>query len=567
MPQRKSKPVTWRPRGVSDCLESSEAFNGAMGALTNVIPDPTTKGLYQCRPAATVINSLPSFALPQFISALQVFGRYAYGLVNSISAPGFDLPFVLDLVNNSLIFVSGVGANNIPRSLASSGPWVPPQMAAVGSKIVVTHQGFAATGYMFGYFDISTPTSPKWGAGNCSGTGFGGFAIPPTAVAQFSGRAYFIYNLPSQPAVIFSDVNNPLTNGGGGIVPILTFGDTQQLTALAGLPLNNQLGGIIQSLMVFKDDSNIYQITGDASTSNLAINTLNVPTGTSSPASVVPTPKGLGFISPDGLRIIDFTARVSDVIGNDGSGVAIPFIFQAEPSRTRASANGSVYRVSVQNGALVGSPWQEWWYDFARSTWSGPHTCACSMISPYQNTFICSLVASPNKVYRSDYEQGPTSTFVENNVQLTYIDASVLFPDTDRMTQNWLTETTLDIQYDQQSGAPNVLALTQDSTLLNSVSFPSLGTPPQWSAAVWGAFIWGGISTTLVARQVPWTVPISFARMQIVVTGVSSQRLRLGSIHMRYTDTGIYVDPAAVAVGARFFTIGQSSIGGPDVID
>src|SRR6185437_379255 len=147
------------------------------------------------------------------------------------------------------------------------------------------------------------------------------WTIPPTAVYQFNSRAYYIYNLPAQPSVYFSDALNPTTFTNAN--QILTFGDAVPLTALGGVGLNTQLGGIIQSLIVFKGVQNIYQITGDPTTSNLSVDALNVTTGTLAPNSICNAPKGLMFMSPDGYRMIDFQAHVSDPIGIDGSGVTV----------------------------------------------------------------------------------------------------------------------------------------------------------------------------------------------------------------------------------------------------
>src|ERR1700730_3245698 len=105
-----------------------------------------------------------------------------------------------------------------------------------------------------------------------------------------------------------------------------TFGDNVALTALGGLALFNQLGGIVQSLMVFKDVTNIYQVTGDSALSNLSVNALNITTGTLAPNTIVATPKGLAFMAPDGVRLINFDAKIEDPIGFDGMGVSAPFI-------------------------------------------------------------------------------------------------------------------------------------------------------------------------------------------------------------------------------------------------
>lgn len=566
MPQRRSKVVTWRPRGASDCIESSQSFQGAMTLLTNLIPDPTTKGLFECRPAAFQIVPLQEFEQLHPISIMQVFGNYAYGMVQSDINTAFDVPFVIDLVNLVPVLVSGFSiGTNTPYSQPTTGPWVPPTMDAIGSKIVVTHPGFSGTGFFFGYFDISTPSAPVWHGGNCSGANFSGFLAVPTFVRQFDGRAWFIQNYIPAPAVIFSDVNNPLTNSGGGIVPILTFGDTQPLTALGGLPLNNQLGGIIQALMVFKGVSNIYQITGDPSLGNLVLNTLNIPTGTLAPRSVVPTPKGLSFVSPDGLRIIDFDARVSDPIGFEGQGITLPFISCPVPSRIAASANGEVYRVTVQNGAAYGQPLQEWWYDFGRSVWHGPHTSVFTSLSPYKATFIGVFSGINGALYQSDYLQNATSSFIENSVQLTWNYLSVLFPDTDRMTQNWQTETTVDLQLDAEVSQVVAMAVAQDFTILDSVFVSVPGSLPIWGTAVWGAFTWAGTGVPLIPLQIAWGQPLSFARMALLLQGSSSGRFRIGAIHMRYTDTGIFINYAAQNLSAAF-RLDISELGGPNVL-
>jgi hypothetical protein len=522
-------------------------------------------------------------------------------------------------------------------------------MAAVGSKLVVTSQGFVGSfGAWFGFFDLSNPTSPVWGAGNCTGPGFAGFTVPPSGVAQLSGRAYFLYNLPAQPAVIFSNVNNALANGDTPVTPILTFGDNARLTAIAGLPLENQLGGIIQSLMVFKDASNIYQITGDAANSNLSINSLNVPTGTTGPATVVPTPKGLGFISPDGLRVIDWDARVSDPIGVDGQGVTLPFIYAVAPSRMTATCNGQIYRVTVQNGLVPGTSVsltataatpagsnqlqlssvaglqtgfpvidtsnptvipggtviaqivvstntvtlsanivapgisnghqivcvtsqgiQEWWYDFSRRIWTGPHSSGMSSISPYSTTFIGALRGVPGALWRSDYLQSNQSTFVENGQQLVVNHQTVLLPDTEQMTNNNMTQTTLDVAFASGSPPLTINAVDQNAQVMTSAQILPPGGAPLWGQVNWGQFNWGGVQTALSPHIVPWPIPVDFTRMSLQATVPATQALRIGTWHMRYKVLRFLVDinsSLPVTAQGPLFILDQSQLGGPNVL-
>ena len=124
--------------------------------------------------------------------------------------------------------------------------------------------------------------------------------------------------------------------------------------------------------MVFKGVDNIYQVIGDAAFGTLTVNSLNVATGTFAPNSVQSTEKGLMFMAPDGVRLIDFNAHVSDPIGKDGDGITVPFLFAITPSRSAAVYNGGIYRVQVKNGSMAGAPQQDWWYDTVRTLWSEP---------------------------------------------------------------------------------------------------------------------------------------------------------------------------------------------------
>jgi hypothetical protein len=560
--QRNSKPIPWRPRGLSDTLEASNTFAGAMSSLQNIIPNPTTKGLWQCRPAALErVNFATSgggfssgfssgfqigFSSPPIgnLSALKIVGNYAYGMVATGRFAGHDEPFCYNLLTGVFIAISGVTNGNTPSSPVSTGAWTPPTMALIGPSLIVTHPGFNGIGTNFvGIINIANPNAPSWNTSNLTG-GMITFSVVPSAVYQFNNRAYYIHNLISQPAVIFSDALAPLncTNAN----QVLTFGDTVLLTALGGLPLQNQLGGIIQSLIVFKGVQNIYQVTGDAATSNLTINSLNIVTGTLAPNTVVNTPKGLAFVSPDGVRQIDFFAHVSDPIGIDGNGVTVPFIYSVVPSRMAAACGGNVLRISVQNGNVAGSPNQEYWYDVARQIWTGPHTLPMALIAPYNNSFIGQPIVVPGSLWQSDAVQSGTSTFVENGTQMTWSYTTPLLPDTEQMTNNAMTETLLDVAL--VTGIPNVAvnAIDEFGAVQNSVSLMS----PVLAGTVWGQFTWGqspwsGAPSALAPYQLPWTAPIVFTRLQLQATGQSAGALTLGAWHLRYQILRQFTNQAA----------------------
>ena len=530
--QRNSKPIVWRPRGVSDTLDASQTFIGAMSSLQNLIPDPTTRGLWQCRPASIEKTTFSGFMTPGFISRLTVIGSYAYGMIASARNPGQDEPFVYNLLTNAFVTISGITAANTPTSPATTGTWVPPTAALIGAQLIITHPGFNGINGYVGILNILNPAAPTWSSGNLGGAGGLSFTVPPSAVSQFNGRAWYIHNLTAQPAVIFSDSLNPLVATLG--TQVLTFGDTVPLTAFGQLALNNQLGGIIQSLIVFKGVQNIYQITGDASTNNLLLNTLNITTGTMAPNTVVNTPKGLAFVSPDGVQQIDFFGHVSDPIGIDGQGVTVPFIYTVVPSRMAAACGGNVLRLSVQNGNAAGSPNQEYWYDFARQIWTGPHTFPMSLLQPYNGTFIGAPIGVTGSLWQSDQVQSGTSTYVENGVQMTWNDVTAYLPDTDKMTNNCVTESLLLVALADL--IPNIIvnAIDENGAVLDTVQITTPTGATIWGAFLWGGALWAGANQSLSPVQLPWSIPIVFARIMFQVTGQSAGGLKLGTWSFRY---------------------------------
>jgi hypothetical protein len=543
MALRKARPLKLSPRGLSDALDSTNVQEGAMQQLSNLIPDPTTADLWECRPASQQLATLSSGGQQgNAVTSLQVLGTRAYGTFGAVAGTfnGHDIPFSYNIVSNTFDTITGITAANTPTSPALTGAWVPPTSALIGTKLIFTHPGFNGSGNgFFGILDISTPTAPVWSSGNTSGTVV--LSAPPNWVEQFNGRAYYLINPPNgQPVAVFSDSLSPLTTS-GATLSVLTFGDNQTLTAASGLPLFNQLGGIIQSLMVFKSVSNIYQVTGDAATSNLTINSLNVATGTLAPNSISSTPKGLMFIAPDGLRLIDFQARVSDPIGVDGQGVNLPFISALVPSRINASCNFNVFRIFVQNGQVAGSPNQEYWFDISRSKWSGSHTFAGAMIAPYQNTFLIWPAGNVIKasLWQSDVTQTNTSSFTENGVPMTWSWQTCPLPDTGEMAEHCLIESTLNLGLSAAAGVVNVFAQTQDGTVLDSVSvMPSTGGTAIWGAFNWGAANWGSAIATLFPQQLQWHKPLVFQRLTMLAQGSSAQGVKIGDLRMRYQTLG-----------------------------
>jgi hypothetical protein len=527
-----------------------------MSLLQNLIPDPTTRELWQCRPAAlSLVNFSPTFNTPTFISCFKVIGNRVYGMVSTARNPGNDEPFIYDIPTAAFIVISGVLAANTPTSPLQTGTWNPPSLDLIGSKIIVAHPGFTgAAGAFFGVLDITNPAAPAWSATNTSPTAL---VATPQWVQNFNGRCFFLVNPPgAQPGAYMSDQLNPtvITNAN----QILTFGDNVPLTCAVGLPLSNQLGGVIQSLMIFKGVSNIYQVTGDYSLQTLSVNTLNVATGTFAPNSVVSTSKGLAFAAPDGLRLIDFNANVNDPIGNNGDGITVPFINALTPSRMCASYNSGIYRIQLQNGLSPGNPQQQWWYDFVRGIWSGPHTQAAALMQPSSGSFIVTLQGAGAVLWQSDPVQSSASSFIENGAQLTWQWATPMLPDTDQMAEIAMVQTTLHLAL--VAGIPIIVsAVDQNGTILDAVTIQASSSSTIWGGFVWGAAPWQGAQNALYPRRLNWHSPLVFRRMGIVATGNSAPGLKVGRLHLRYQVLG-YLQQDATGTGTFMGIVSKGTV-------
>jgi hypothetical protein len=573
--------LTLYPQGVTDALSGSNAPRGSMAILSDLIPDPTTRHLWQCRPAAVILTNI-AIALPGSgaISVILNIGTRIYGMIASGTFAGYDQPFCYDIATNTVIPITGGTAANLPRSPPVGGPWTPPSMALCGSQIVISHPGYFGAVVALGAINTLSQNALTYQGTNTTPNAL---IFPPSWVVNFNGRIFFLVNPPGQQSAAYmSDSLNALSITNAN--QILTFGDNLPLTVAAGLGLSNQLiGGVVQALIIFKGVSAIYQVTGDYALGNLAVNALNAATGTFAANTVVSTEKGILFMAPDGVRLIDLNARVADPIGKDGQGVTVPFINAVNPTRANAAYNAGLYRIQMQNGAASGNPQQEWWYDLVRDLWSGPHTTGAALMVPYKNTFICTLQSDVvgSKLFQSDQVQTGISTFVENGRQLKWQYQTTMFPEDDAMNEFCTIETTVHIQLpptnNLQSGWSSGWSsgfgsgdfskmqfefIDQNLNVLDTVyvvsntAFGSL-----WGVFVWGVGLWGGAADNLFPRPLQWHYPIVYRRGAILGTGLSSSILKLGEVRARVQSLG-YLQPSPGSAAANAFVLDQSVLGG-----
>jgi hypothetical protein len=623
------------PRGVSDSLDGTNSFTGAMSALTNLIQAPTTKGLFVGRPATVELTPFGSFTSPTAGTCLCIVGDIAYGMISSGLFAGKDQPFAYNLATNSFQTISGMLAANLPTTQATTGDWTPPRMAMVASRVIVCHPGFPGGATKFGWLDISgftsntitgtthtstlidtlstspitagwqpgmaisgtgipagttvvsftatsvtisqattsggggvtltvtggTATAPQWGAGD---TNTVSLTATPVDVAQFNGRAYFAVGT----GVQLSDSGFPciITNTSQA----LTFRNGLNVTALTGQALvSTTTGGAIQALFAFQGASQIQQITGDPTTTNLTSNALTASVGTLAPNSICNTPLGTAFIAPDGLRIIDAYAKVSEPIGANGAGVQTPFLYAVNPTRICGAFSQNVMRVTVKNGAITGQPTQEWWLDFDNKSWSGPHTCPWTVLEAWQtsngNTFVgfpnVSLQSSfstptlwnaflwgvglwggtpvPGLLMRSDVQPSSSSVYTERGASMSFTYTTVLLPDNEQMSANQMVETSVGVMLPGAASQVTVQALNEAGTALDTVYLQGTGVSATlWNGFVWGGAPWGGGTTYFAQRTLDWHVPVVFKQSSIAMTGTLLNGLGIGNLYMRYRDLG-----------------------------
>lgn len=777
---RNSSPLTFTARTLSDATDATNVSRGAMQALANLIPSQKTRGHFVCRPGAVdTVDFVGTFANPGFVSAELPIGNIVYGMVASDEAPGRDHPFAYDLIAEAFLPVAGVTAAAIPVSPPSTGDWTPPIVAQVGSRILVTHPGFAGDGGIddtartyikFGWFDISgfqqtlevdlvsgtpflyggfstlgiqpgmavtgsalipagatvvrvfpnsasanyftadshgtnvidginpadvpemyigktilgpgvlpgttiiehlplatqitlsQPTTssvtagsflvygnvsslpqwqskgdftsgsaqvlnaivtdvhtgqlivspgfladqtyvtgvtgttiflnqdaiatgtakyfsvvgsviemsldatgsaqgpilisggtrevPLWGSGD---TAINPLPSTPLGVAQFNGRAYFACG---EDGVPFSDALLPCVRTNA--TQALAANNAQPVTAIGPLMLQNAvLGGIVQSIMAFQGVGSIQQITGDSATANLQMNALPVPTGTLAPLTLVPTHLGLFFVAPDGLRLIDLQARVSDPIGQDGDGVTAPFLAVTAPpfesdapaSRMTASANGRTLRIDVPDsfGSMV-----SYWFDLTRKIWTGPHTEGASLVSRWNDTFLVSAT-DRSVLRRADDVQKPYSVYTDaaSRQPLEWEWETCLLPDSGQMAVNTIIESTIMIALQPEEQC-QINFLNETRNALSGYTMTGLVIPPfSLGTTQLGPPAWVGPDSGVIRQKlVWWDKPLIFKQGSINIRGLSSGTVVIGNFYARYQIGGYLIEvPQILAAG------------------
>lgn len=530
MPLRKGKVLEWFPAGITDSYDSTFTFQGACTSLSNLVFDQGNPEAVISRPGVTVLTSFPGFTTPGFVSLHVTVGPLVYGFIASGLNVGFDQPFCFNTTTGAFVTLTGVTSGNVPTSPPTSGAWVPPSAAVIGTYLILTHPGYSGTGTnFFGVINLSTNAY--------STSNLGTHALPsvPTSVANFNNRAYFA--IANQ--TYYSDSLSPLVSTNAG--QILTFGDTSPVTAMSGLPVTTSTAGVIQALIVFKTGQ-IWQVTGDPALSGnpIAETYLSLSQGTSSPRSVCQTTRGTFFIGTDGPMIVDSLGNVRALTNQNSpiSDLRLPFINVTVPSRVEGDYASNVYRVCVPTVIQGNNVTNDYWFDVNKGRWNGPHSFPYDCSSAIGNSFILSSSSAPGKLFSSYPNPNPSTVYTDNGVALTTSLQSSAFPMSGDMDEYCIMESVIELA---SAGASVQYTISLQDTLNDVLSTAVVTTTQQ--GALWGSFVWGrGTWSTSVRIPndfiIPWPGPVVSDKFLLNISASSSNSLFIGALQARAQPVG-----------------------------
>lgn len=499
------------------------------------------------------------------------------GMYAGQTVVGDGIPAVTTIVS-----VNSVNSITISQAATTTATGV--QVNVAGQTITIS-QNATATGTPGITTAGGTESNPLWCVGNT--TGAFQLPAPARAVGTFNTRFYFFVG----NAAIWTDTETlNITNADQAVF----IGDATPIVASASLPISTVSQGIIQALVVFKNNQTA-QITGDAATNNLEVNLMSEDIGTYCPNSLGVCPDGIRFVAVDGVR----TIQLSGIITDPDRNLAIPFIEITFPSRVAGAYNSNVYRVCIPITLdVIGPTFQDFWFDLKNNGWTGPQTFPYSFVTPYQDTFILASNTYPGALYTSNVAQnqgGTTDNFDEFS-QTVYVaeDGKTVYVAEDGATEYVSDDNLQPVYYVAEDGVTNYVTedgnsfyveeeevgvpLTWDyqpslmtdlgnfyaNTLLNSTielvtgsfgnpiqftaydqnynqlaqtTLTQQATAPIWGEVNWGAFDWGELVQGIGPVYIPWGQYFNFNRMTVDIQGTSDAETKIGPLHLIYEKT------------------------------
>lgn len=539
MPIQNSKPDRFTPRGLVDAYDATDVFPGACRVMQNLIFDQANPELLVSRPGVgTPITNFTGFTAPTYVSVQMTIGTMVYGMVATSRNPNKDEPFAYDLANNAFIAISGVTDLLTPTTQPTTGPWTPPTMAVISTKIIITHPGFIGAGHFFGVIDITNPAAPTWTSVNTTPT-----PLPslPIAVANFGNRAYFACANVSY----FSDVLLPTTITNA--TQQLTHGDTTPIIGYAGLPLVTTSSGVLQALIVFKK-SQIWQVTGDSALSNLAQNYISLNVGCIAGRSIVQTPIGTIFIAIDGPYVVDVTGIVRPLTRDQRTqdqDLQIPFQNSVTAtnlsSRIASGYTGDIFRVCVDTQILGVDSTNDYWMNTHRMRWMGPHTWPADCLSSFGNAFIICHRTTGANLFLAQTLPATDSVYDDNGAPIACNLLSSTFPKRGTMHMSSVIESTIELSSSGAQVTYLISMLDDQLTVLNqaSLTLPTVGGRTWGGGSTWGdGSVWSSFASIPHVYTIPWTAPVVFQKGALQVAATAANNLLIGTSYLRIEDLG-----------------------------
>ena len=433
-----------------------------------------------------------------------------------IAGPGITTGAQVASSPQIINFVSGTYQVSVPLSFPATGAagLSTGTYAFTGLIVGVVSGTSPSTGVVTLTFTGGTPTAPTWSVGD---TSYNPLPSVPVAVTTTPwGAAMFACGVNGLP---YSD--SLLAAQRTFASQALVAGDGLAITALGALPLNSPIsGGIIEAVIAFAGVSRMYQVTGAPALGTLSIQPMNVATGTLAPLSITPTNFGLAFISPEGMRIVEFSGQVSDPIGDAGrdQGISFVFISTITPSRIVGAANADTIRFTVVNNINPGIPtYQEWAYDITRKRWYGPMTSSYLAMQPWRHTFVGVPRVATDSLANGSLLPTQGSSYIEFGVQLTYQAQTVLLPDNPDEQAFGVNESSVWVSSNPATPV-QFAAIDDNGTFLDVVSLNATVTPRQ----------------RLIPQDKQWV----FRQMALQIGGQSNASVTIGRINLRYQELG-----------------------------
>lgn len=328
-------PLRHVPLGVTDVVDATNTTPGSMLALSNLVPDPSTGGVWVPRPGAVEIADFESaFSSPGFVSAELVVGDIAYGMIASFRNPGHDEPYCLNLATGEFIPINGVLAANTPVSPPSSGLWTPPIMAQVGGRIVVCHPGFPGGAFKFGWLDVSGFLEDTI-ANTQTGLALGNILTGnPSILGVQPGMLISGTNIPVGTTVVSSATDNRTLTG--------TTNSNTHLTAMAGAD------GLSVGQLVF----------GVGIPAGAVITALVSPTAVDiSPAATASATVSINFTGTT-ITMSDYATAAADTLSVRivGGAAPVPRTIIADMTNLSVTLRGNPLIAGLLPGMLVSGP-------------------------------------------------------------------------------------------------------------------------------------------------------------------------------------------------------------------